>query len=132
MRKIVFWLFIAIFCIESGMRVAIWRALDDVLWDSGEYQIGIMRYDYISFGYAGCTGHDDDNYLTIPYTVWLVRDVLWANMICYYRSEHITVHVETTIVHQDDKFYPSIDYHWSFRHWRFIDSERERQENYKK
>ncbi|WP_420899908.1 hypothetical protein [Escherichia coli] len=128
MRKIALWLFIAIFCIESGMRFAIWRALDDILWDSGEYRIDIMRYDDISFGYVGCLGHDNHNYLTIPYTLWLITDVFWARIICTFRSEHIAVHVETTIEHQGDRFYPSIDYHWSFWHWRFIDNERERQE----
>lgn len=103
--------------IEIGMRLTIWQSIKTIISDKDKYTLNVTLYDRIGFGSVGCTGYDEANYLAIPYSIWLVKDVFLANFICQYRSEHISIRI---IGDQRD-----INYHWSFKQWRFIDTDKE-------
>ncbi len=77
-------------------------------------------YGEIGFGYVSCLAYDEENYLAIPYSIWLVKDVFLPKLICQYRSEHIDLRV----IGSDAQ----ASYHWSFKQWQFIDTAKEIQE----
>ncbi|EGO8361346.1 hypothetical protein EYW98_18410 [Escherichia coli] len=123
MKKVKSIFFIVCFfvlCIEIGMRLIIWRSVNLFTSNVNEYTLNVTVYDKIGFGSVGCIGYDEANYLTIPYSIWLVKDVFLAKFICQYRSEHINIRI---IGSEND-----VNYHWSFKQWQFIDTAKEIQE----
>ncbi|EAY9565434.1 hypothetical protein BA086_22760 [Salmonella enterica] len=127
-KKMIFCLVFCIIFIEAGMRFIIWRCLDGIIPYSKKYKLNIMVYDRIETGFMGCVGHHDENYLTIPYTIWLVKDVLYADIICRYRSEYMTIRIQTNDDYRSSVNRVYINYHWSFSQWSFIDTYREQQD----
>ena len=103
-----------IILIESGMRFSIWNGLRDINPSASDYKLNLINYDRIETGFMGCIGHSEKKYLIIPYTLWLIKDVFLAKIICQYRGEHIFVYIKTDNNHIDKSYY------WSFRKWQFI------------
>ncbi|WP_136149965.1 hypothetical protein [Escherichia coli] len=126
-KKLLFILFV-ILLIETGMRFTIWRELNNIIPTAKDYRFDIMVYDRIDTGFMGCIGHHKENYLTISYTLWLAKDVLWADIICQNRREYVRIFTQTNERYRAKDNRAFVYYHWSFKHWTFIDSYREQQE----
>ncbi|EFI8858438.1 hypothetical protein G3P95_005006, partial [Escherichia coli] len=53
---------------------------------------------------------------------------LWADIICQNRSEYVRIFTQTNERYRAKDNRAFVYYHWSFKHWTFIDSYREQQE----
>lgn len=114
LKKIFFIILFFISFIEIGMRLSIYKAINDVTPEGSNYDLSIITY-YVISPYT-CFSDQNNNYKSVFYTYWLLSRVS-SNVICKYKSQYILLRVDT------DKHI--FDYHWSFRQWRFVDSYRE-------
>ncbi|WP_261831377.1 hypothetical protein [Leminorella grimontii] len=125
-KAVLFSFFFFVAFIEGGMRLTIWWSANELTHNAEKYKIEVIVYDIVEYSYV-CPAHSEESYLSVSYTLWLVKDVFWVNMMCQIRGPHIDISVWTKESSREHDKRDFINYYWSFKQWSFIDSEREQQ-----
>ncbi|EPR9704747.1 hypothetical protein [Citrobacter freundii] len=116
MKKVLIILLLFVLCIEVGMRIAIWRALDEIVPQNATYRLEVTLLDNSLFRSCHAYGNEENNYMNVFYSLWLVS-IIDSWMICEYQSPYITLRVDP----------PNLNfYHWSFHRMRFEEDQQNR------
>ncbi|WP_318386822.1 hypothetical protein [Enterobacter sp.] len=109
MKKILIVLLALVLCIEIGMRVAIWRALDEVVPENSTYMLKVVLLDNSLFDSCRAYGNGGNSYMNVFYTLWIIS-IINSRMVCEYKSPYISLRVDP----------PGLAYyHWSFHSMGF-------------
>ncbi len=109
MKKIIIILLCFVLCIEIGMRVAIWRALDEVVPENSTYMLRVELLNNSLFDSCRAYGNDENSYMNVFYTLWIIS-IINSWMVCKYQPPYILLRVDP----------PGLAYyHWSFHSMDF-------------
>ncbi|WP_312817375.1 hypothetical protein [Atlantibacter subterraneus] len=110
MKQILIILLSFVLCIEAGMRIAIWRALDEIVPKNATYRMEVVLLDNsLSWG-CSAYGNEENRYMNVFYSLWFTS-ILNSKMLCEYQSPYIVLRVITSEELRD--------YHWSFQNLNF-------------
>ncbi|MBS9006125.1 hypothetical protein [Escherichia coli] len=117
MKRILLILLFFVLCIEVSMRIAIWRALDEIVPENATYRMEvILRDNTLTWG-CSSYGNEENRYMNVSYSLWFIS-ILESKMFCEYQSPHIILRVISS---------ENIDdYYWSFHHMGFEQDRRYR------
>lgn len=110
MRRIIILLLSFIFCLEVGMRIAIWRALDETVPKNATYRMQVILLDNSLTWGCSAYSNGENRYMDVFYSLWFIS-IINSRMICEYQSPYITLRVITS----EDLS----DYYWSFHRMGF-------------
>lgn len=109
MRRIIILLLSFIFCLEVGMRIAIWRALDEVVPKNATYSMEVILLDNSLTWGCSAYGNEENRYMNVFYSLWFIS-ILNSKIFCEYQSPYITLRVDP----------PGLKYYyWSFHRMGF-------------
>lgn len=109
MRRIIILLLSFIFCLEVGMRIAIWRALDEVVPKNATYSMEVILMDNSLTWGCSAYGNEENRYMNVFYSLWFIS-ILNSKIFCEYQSPYITLRVDP----------PGLKYYyWSFHRMGF-------------
>ncbi len=109
MKKILIILVFFMLCIEAGMRIAIWRALDEVVPKNATYSMEVILLDNSLTWKCRAYSNGENHYMNVFYSLWFIS-IINERMICEYQSPYITLRVDP----------PGLKYYyWSFHRMGF-------------
>ncbi len=116
MRRIIILLLSFIFCLEVGMRIAIWRALDEIVPKNATYSMEVILLDNSLTWGCSANGNEENRYMNVFYSLWFIS-ILNSKIFCEYQSPYITLRVDP----------PNLNYYyWSFHRMGFEEDRRYR------
>lgn len=116
MKRVIIILLSFVLCVEVGMRIAIWRALDEIVPKNTTYRMEvILRDNSLTWG-CSSYGNDENRYMNVFYSLWFIS-ILNSRMFCEYQSPYIVLRVDP----------PNLNYYyWSFHRMGFEEDRRYR------
>ena len=116
MKRILLILLFFVLCIEVSMRIAICRALDEIVPENATYRMEvILRDNTLTWG-CSSYGNEENRYMNVFYSLWFIS-ILESKMFCEYQSPYIVLRVAP----------PGLNYYyWSFHRMGFEEDRRYR------
>ncbi|WP_312817376.1 hypothetical protein [Atlantibacter subterraneus] len=116
MKKIIIILLSFVLCIEAGMRIAIWRALDEIVPKNATYRMEVVLLDNSLTWGCRAYGNEENRYMNVFYSLWFIS-ILNSKIFCEYQSPYIVLRVNP----------PNLNYYyWSFHRMGFEEDRRYR------